>query len=133
MKKDADSDSVPNDYKLSDTLLDQYKPLINNQGLLFEGEFILKKRVNSIYKYVLINIVSSQPIAFVPHLQSSYNTKASLAPLYEDNENGNQLGKELQQVKLLSEQEPCELLHLFDSTYEDLVTNILANIISPFD
>ncbi|KAN0022972.1 hypothetical protein ACTFIU_009055 [Dictyostelium citrinum] len=37
------TDSVPTDYQLSDTLLDQFKPLINNQGLLVEEECILKK------------------------------------------------------------------------------------------
>ncbi|KAN0033197.1 hypothetical protein ACTFIV_005208 [Dictyostelium citrinum] len=39
----TDTDSVPTDYQLSDTLLDQYKTLINNQGLLIEEECILKK------------------------------------------------------------------------------------------
>ncbi|KAN0022942.1 hypothetical protein ACTFIU_009025 [Dictyostelium citrinum] len=39
----SDTDSVPTDYQLSDTLMDQFKPLINNQGLLVEEECILKK------------------------------------------------------------------------------------------
>ncbi|KAN0025461.1 hypothetical protein ACTFIU_003722, partial [Dictyostelium citrinum] len=39
----SDTNSVPTDYQLSDTLMDQYKPLINNQGLLVEEECILKK------------------------------------------------------------------------------------------
>ncbi|KAM9967266.1 hypothetical protein ACTFIR_007506 [Dictyostelium discoideum] len=37
------SDDVPTDYQLSDTLLDQYKHMVNNQGLLVEEECILKK------------------------------------------------------------------------------------------
>ncbi|KAN0008796.1 hypothetical protein ACTFIU_002089 [Dictyostelium citrinum] len=39
----SDTDSVPTDYQLSDTLMDQFKPLINNQGILVEEECILKK------------------------------------------------------------------------------------------
>ncbi|KAN0023515.1 hypothetical protein ACTFIV_007901 [Dictyostelium citrinum] len=39
----TDIDSVPTQYQISDTLLDQYKTLINNQGLLVEEECILKK------------------------------------------------------------------------------------------
>ncbi|KAM9974256.1 hypothetical protein ACTFIR_012777 [Dictyostelium discoideum] len=34
---------VPTDYQLSDTLLGQYKHMVNNQGLLVEEECILKK------------------------------------------------------------------------------------------
>ncbi|KAM9954236.1 hypothetical protein ACTFIW_003777 [Dictyostelium discoideum] len=34
---------VPTDYQLSDTLLGQYKHIVNNQGLLVEEECILKK------------------------------------------------------------------------------------------
>ncbi|KAM9967259.1 hypothetical protein ACTFIR_007499 [Dictyostelium discoideum] len=34
---------VPTDYQLSDTLLGQYKHMVNNQGLLIEEECILKK------------------------------------------------------------------------------------------
>ncbi|KAM9974048.1 hypothetical protein ACTFIR_009390 [Dictyostelium discoideum] len=35
--------NVPTDYQLSDTLLGQYKHMVNNQGLLVEEECILKK------------------------------------------------------------------------------------------
>ncbi|KAM9957102.1 hypothetical protein ACTFIR_003839 [Dictyostelium discoideum] len=35
--------NVPTDYQLSDTLLCQYKHMVNNQGLLVEEECILKK------------------------------------------------------------------------------------------
>ncbi|KAM9975657.1 hypothetical protein ACTFIW_000774 [Dictyostelium discoideum] len=37
---------VPTDYELSDTLLGQYKHMVNNQGLLFEEECILKKGIS---------------------------------------------------------------------------------------
>ncbi|KAM9955146.1 hypothetical protein ACTFIW_008810 [Dictyostelium discoideum] len=39
----SNSVDVPTDYQLSDTLLVQYKHMINNQGLLVEEECILKK------------------------------------------------------------------------------------------
>ncbi|KAM9975482.1 hypothetical protein ACTFIW_012066 [Dictyostelium discoideum] len=48
MKEPIDDESsnnvdVPTDYQLSDTLLGQYKHMVNNQGLLVEEECILKK------------------------------------------------------------------------------------------
>ncbi|KAM9974272.1 hypothetical protein ACTFIR_012793 [Dictyostelium discoideum] len=47
-KEQSDDESsnnvnVPTDYQLSDTLLGQYKHMVNNQGLLVEEECILKK------------------------------------------------------------------------------------------
>ncbi|KAM9967277.1 hypothetical protein ACTFIR_007517 [Dictyostelium discoideum] len=45
---------VPTDYQLSDTLLGQYKHMANNQGLLVEEEYILKKYVISELNKVFI-------------------------------------------------------------------------------
>ncbi|KAN0025784.1 hypothetical protein ACTFIU_000047 [Dictyostelium citrinum] len=52
----SDTDSVPTDYQLSDTLMDQFKPLINNQGLLMEGIKNLPSIVKQGYYMVKLDI-----------------------------------------------------------------------------
>ncbi|KAN0023498.1 hypothetical protein ACTFIV_007884 [Dictyostelium citrinum] len=51
----TDTDSVHTDYQPSYTLLDQYKKLSNNQGLLVEEKFILKKseisKMNKVFSF----------------------------------------------------------------------------------
>ncbi|KAM9967318.1 hypothetical protein ACTFIR_007558 [Dictyostelium discoideum] len=45
---------VPTDYQLSDTLLGQYKHMVNNQSLLVEEEFIIHSRINDSLKPLLL-------------------------------------------------------------------------------
>ncbi|KAM9955069.1 hypothetical protein ACTFIW_008733 [Dictyostelium discoideum] len=56
---------VPTDYQLSDTLLGQYKHMVNNQGLLVEEECILKKdEISELNK--VFNFPSNFQVNFAP-------------------------------------------------------------------
>ncbi|KAN0023497.1 hypothetical protein ACTFIV_007883 [Dictyostelium citrinum] len=82
----TDTDSVPTDYQLSDTLLDQYKVLINNQGLLVEEECILKKseisEMNKVFSFPSNLQVNVAPFGTPEGITASSNLKNNDADLF---------------------------------------------------
>ncbi|KAM9996514.1 hypothetical protein ACTFIZ_002318 [Dictyostelium cf. discoideum] len=66
---------VPTEYQLSDTLLGQYKHMVNNQGLLVEEECILKKEEISEIKKVF-NFPSNFSVNVAP-----FGTPDGISPL----------------------------------------------------
>ncbi|KAN0037825.1 hypothetical protein ACTFIV_003180 [Dictyostelium citrinum] len=82
----TDTDSVPTDYQLSDTLLDQYQVLINNQGLLVEEECILKKseisEMNKVFSFPSNLQVNVAPFGTPEGITASSNLKNNDADLF---------------------------------------------------
>ncbi|KAN0030092.1 hypothetical protein ACTFIV_011315 [Dictyostelium citrinum] len=82
----TDTDSVPTDYQLSDTLLDQYKVLINNQGLLVEEECILKKseisEMNKVFSFPSNLQVNVAPFCTPEGITASSTLKNNDADLF---------------------------------------------------
>ncbi|KAN0023516.1 hypothetical protein ACTFIV_007902 [Dictyostelium citrinum] len=82
----TDIDSVPTDNQLSDTLLDQYKALINNQGLLVEEDCILKKseisEVNKKFSFPLNFQVNISPFGTPEGITASSTLKNNDADLF---------------------------------------------------
>ncbi|KAN0022968.1 hypothetical protein ACTFIU_009051 [Dictyostelium citrinum] len=82
----ADTDSVPTDYQLSDTLMDQFKPLINNQGLLVEEECILKKseisEMNKVFSFPSNFQVNVAPFGTPEGITASSTLKNNDADLF---------------------------------------------------
>ncbi|KAN0015733.1 hypothetical protein ACTFIU_005680 [Dictyostelium citrinum] len=85
-KERSDTDSVPTDYQLSDTLLDQFKPLINNQGLLVEEECILKKseisEMNKVFSFPSNFQVNIAPFGTPEGITASSTLKNNDADLF---------------------------------------------------
>ncbi|KAN0025826.1 hypothetical protein ACTFIU_000089 [Dictyostelium citrinum] len=82
----SDTDSVPTDYQLSNTLLDHYKPLINNQGLLVEEECIQKKseitKINKVFSFPSNFQVNVAPFCTPEGITASSTLKNNDADLY---------------------------------------------------
>ncbi|KAN0023521.1 hypothetical protein ACTFIV_007907 [Dictyostelium citrinum] len=82
----TDTDSVPTDHQLSDTLLDQYKVLINNQGLLVEEECILKKseisEMNKVFSFPSNFQVNFAPFGTPEGITASSTLKNNDADLF---------------------------------------------------
>ncbi|KAN0025788.1 hypothetical protein ACTFIU_000051 [Dictyostelium citrinum] len=87
----SDTDSVPTDYQLSDTLMDQFKPLINNQGLLVEEECILKKseisEMNKVFSFPSNFQVNVAPFGTPEGISASSTLEQRCRPLYRREEN----------------------------------------------
>ncbi|KAM9948766.1 hypothetical protein ACTFIT_009964 [Dictyostelium discoideum] len=70
---------VPTDYQLSDTLLGQYKHMVNNQGLLVEEECILKKdeisELNKVFNFPSNFQVNVAPFGTPEGITVSSNVK----------------------------------------------------------
>ncbi|KAM9945014.1 hypothetical protein ACTFIT_003264 [Dictyostelium discoideum] len=70
---------VPTDYQLSDTLLGQYKHMVNNQGLLVKEECILKKdeisELNKIFNFPSNIQVNVAPFGTPEGITVSFNVK----------------------------------------------------------
>ncbi|KAM9986189.1 hypothetical protein ACTFIY_010594 [Dictyostelium cf. discoideum] len=70
---------VPTDYQLSDTLLGQYKHMVNNQGLLVEEEYILKKdeisELNKVFNFPSNFQVNVAPFGTPEGISVSANVK----------------------------------------------------------
>ncbi|KAM9985600.1 hypothetical protein ACTFIZ_000231 [Dictyostelium cf. discoideum] len=70
---------VPTEYQLSDTLLGQYKHMVNNQGLLFEEECIFKKEeiseMNKVFKFQSNFSVNVAPFGTPDGISVSSNVK----------------------------------------------------------
>ncbi|KAM9985639.1 hypothetical protein ACTFIZ_000242 [Dictyostelium cf. discoideum] len=70
---------VPTEYQLSDTLLGQYKHMVNNQGLLVEEECILKKEeiseMNKVFNFPSNFSVNVAPFGTPDGISVSSNVK----------------------------------------------------------
>ncbi|KAM9957115.1 hypothetical protein ACTFIR_003852 [Dictyostelium discoideum] len=67
---------VPTDYQLSDTLLGQYKHMVNNQGLLVQEEFILKKdEISELERLYIVHLL---------HGKTRYHLHLLVDPQYRD-------------------------------------------------
>ncbi|KAN0001083.1 hypothetical protein ACTFIZ_002274 [Dictyostelium cf. discoideum] len=70
---------IPTEYQLSDTLLDQYKHMVNNQGLLVEEECILKKEeiseMNKVFNFPSNFSVNVAPFGTPDGISVSSNVK----------------------------------------------------------
>ncbi|KAM9997128.1 hypothetical protein ACTFIZ_007911 [Dictyostelium cf. discoideum] len=70
---------VPTEYQLSDTLLGQYKHMVNNQGLLVEKECILKKEeiseMNKVFNFPSNFSVNVAPFGTPDGISVSSNVK----------------------------------------------------------
>ncbi|KAN0022983.1 hypothetical protein ACTFIU_009066 [Dictyostelium citrinum] len=82
----SDTDSVPTDYQLSETLLHQFKPLINNQSLLVEEECILKKseisEMNKVFSFPSNFQVNVAPFGTPEGITASSTLKNNDADLF---------------------------------------------------
>ncbi|KAN0022984.1 hypothetical protein ACTFIU_009067 [Dictyostelium citrinum] len=82
----SDTDSVPTGYQLSDILLVQFKPLINNQALLVEEEGILKKseisEMNKVFSFPSNFQVNVAPFGTPEGITASSTLKNNDADLF---------------------------------------------------
>ncbi|KAM9994147.1 hypothetical protein ACTFIZ_002952 [Dictyostelium cf. discoideum] len=102
---------VPTEYQLSDTLLSQYKHMVNNQGLLVEEECILKKEeISEIY------LAESAIVLAV-------NAQASLSRVRRNN-----IAKEIYGSEVLLPIKILDTPKMFDETETERVRKLAKSI-----
>ncbi|KAM9972469.1 hypothetical protein ACTFIW_000856 [Dictyostelium discoideum] len=122
---------VPTDYQLSDTLLGQYKHMVNNQGLLVEEECILKKdeisekRINDSLKPLLLmsSMLSSDSSNVDSAIVLSVNAQASLSRVRCNN-----IAKEIYGSEVLLPIKIKDRPKMFDETETERVRKLAKSI-----
>ncbi|KAN0025786.1 hypothetical protein ACTFIU_000049 [Dictyostelium citrinum] len=136
----SDTNSVPTDYQLSDTLMDQYKPLINNQGLLVEEDtpegitasstlknndadiYIVEKRINDTLNPLLLMLTmttNNKESAII----LAVNAQASLGRVRRNN-----ISKEIYGSEVLQPIKVKDTPKMFDETETERVRKLAKSI-----
>ncbi|KAM9974252.1 hypothetical protein ACTFIR_012773 [Dictyostelium discoideum] len=125
---------VPTDYQLSDTLLGQYKHMVNNQSLLVEEECIIHSRINDSLKHLLLMSImlssdsSNVDVELIGYLAQSAIVLAVNAQASLSRDRRNNIAKEIYGSEVLLPIKINDTPKMFDETETERVRKLAKSI-----